>query len=80
MREAKINRDLSRLFFRKAIRINSGERLDQRALTVIDVTGGRENEVWLGHSRNTGILPVLSDCQFAVAIENPMGRPIRQDA
>ena len=54
MREAKINRDLSRLFFRKAIRINSGERLDQRALTVIDVTGGRENEVFLCHLKLVG--------------------------
>ena len=47
MREAKLDCDLSRFFFRQAIGISSGERLDKRALAVIDVTGGRENEMFL---------------------------------
>ena len=35
----------ARLFFRQAIRVGAGERLDQRALAVIDVAGGGDDEV-----------------------------------
>jgi hypothetical protein len=47
--EAEINRDLSRFFFRQTIRINPGERFDQGTLAVIDVTGGRKEEMFFGH-------------------------------
>ena len=49
LREAKLNGDLSRFFFRQPIWINSRQRFDQRAFAVIDVTGSRENEVFFCH-------------------------------
>ena len=45
MGEAKVDGDASRLLFRQAIRIGAGERLDQGALPVIDVAGGRDDVV-----------------------------------
>ena len=47
--EAELDGDLSRFFLGQAIGISSGERFDQRALAVIDVTGGCENEMFRGH-------------------------------
>src|SRR5437867_13235297 len=47
--EAELDGDLSRFFLGQAIGISSGERFDQRALAVIDVTGSRENEMFLCH-------------------------------
>jgi hypothetical protein len=49
MREAKLDRDLSRFFLRQAIGIGSREGFNQRALAVIDVTGSRENEMLFDH-------------------------------
>ena len=48
--EAELDGDLSRFFFGQAIGINSGERFDQRALAVIDVTGRRDDEMYFGHA------------------------------
>ena len=45
MSEAQVDGDASRLLFRQAIRIGAGERLDQGALPVIDVAGGRDDVV-----------------------------------
>ena len=45
MGEAEIDRDAARLFLRQAIGIDPSERLDQRGLAVIDVAGGREDEM-----------------------------------
>jgi len=50
MREAELNRDLSRLFFGQPIRINSRERFDKRAFAVIDVTSRRDDEMCFGHA------------------------------
>ncbi len=47
--KAELNCDLSRFFFRQAIGISSRERLDKRALAVIDVTGSRNDEMLFGH-------------------------------
>jgi hypothetical protein len=47
--KAEVNRDLSRFFFRQTIGISSGECFDERALAVIDVTGGRKNQMFFGH-------------------------------
>jgi len=52
--EAELDGDLSRFFLGQAIGISSGERFDQRALAVIDVTGGRENEMLFGHQNWQG--------------------------
>ena len=49
MREAEIDRDTARLFLGQTIGVDAGQRLDQRGLPVIDVTGGRENEMFLRH-------------------------------
>ena len=47
--EAEIDRDTARLFFGQAIGVSSSQRFDEGALAVIDVSSGRENEVfhWL---------------------------------
>ena len=44
MREAEIDRDPARLFLRQPIGVGAGERFDQRALAVINVPGGGEDE------------------------------------
>ena len=54
MREAELDGDLSRFFFGQAIWINSGERFNERTLAVIDVTGGRENEMLFGYQNWQG--------------------------
>jgi hypothetical protein len=43
--EAEIDRDAARLFLRQPVGVDSGERFDQGGLAVINVTGGRENEM-----------------------------------
>lgn len=45
MREAQVDRDAARFFFRQTIGVGAGERLDQRCLAVIDMAGGGENEI-----------------------------------
>src|SRR5207249_10091949 len=47
--ETEIDCDLPLLFLGQPIRINSRERFDKRAFAVIDVTGSRENEMFLCH-------------------------------
>jgi hypothetical protein len=42
--EAEIDRDAAGLFFLEPIRIGAGQRLDQRALAMIDVTGGADDD------------------------------------
>ena len=46
--EPEVDRDLSRLLFRQTIGIGAGERFNERALAVIDMTGSGDNEM-LGH-------------------------------
>lgn len=48
MREAKINRDASRLFLRQTIGVRPGQGLDQRALAMIDVARSGQNEMLRG--------------------------------
>ena len=43
--EAEVDRDTARLLFRQAIGVGAGQRLDQRALAVIDVAGGGDDEM-----------------------------------
>ena len=51
--KAEIDGDAARLLFRQAIGIGAGQRLDQRALAVIDVAGGGDDEVLaVGHRRD----------------------------
>ena len=47
VREPKLDGDAARLLFLQSIGIDAGERLNQRALAVIDVTGGTDDEA--GH-------------------------------
>ncbi len=44
LRESKLDRDAAGLFLGEAIGIGAGERLDERRLTVIDMTGGSQYE------------------------------------
>ena len=44
--EAEVDRDLARFFFGQTIGVRAGERLDERALAVVDVAGGRDNEMF----------------------------------
>ena len=44
VRETEIDRDAARFFFLQPIGIGPGERLHQRALPVIDVPGGSDDE------------------------------------
>ena len=43
--EAEVDRDAARLLFRQAVGIGARQRLDERALAVIDVTGGGDDEM-----------------------------------
>ena len=43
VRVPRFERDAAALFFRKAIGVDAGERLDQRGLAVIDVAGGADD-------------------------------------
>ena len=45
MGKAEVDGDAARLFFRQAIGVSAGERFDQGAFPVIDVTGGRDDVV-----------------------------------
>ena len=50
MREAEVDRDPAQLLFRQTIRIGAGQGFDQRALSMIDVAGGGDDEVLdVGH-------------------------------
>jgi hypothetical protein len=42
--EAQIDRDPARFFLFETIRIGAGQRLDQRALAMIDVTRGSDDD------------------------------------
>src|SRR2546425_11715565 len=50
MRETEVDRHFSRLFFRKPIRIGAGERIDQSALAVVDVTSRCDYEICRFHA------------------------------
>jgi len=47
--ETQINRDSSALLFRKTIRMRSGQRLDQRGFSVVNVPGRANNYVLHGN-------------------------------
>ena len=47
MGKTEIDRNAARFFLRQPIRIDAGERFDQRALAVIDVPGRCEDEMLL---------------------------------
>ena len=47
--EAEIDCDLSRLFFGEPIRVDSRERFHQCTFSVIDMTRGRQDEMFLRH-------------------------------
>src|SRR5687767_3542446 len=49
MGETQVDGDAARFFFRQAIGISAGERLDQGALSVIDVSGSSDDVM---HHRN----------------------------
>ena len=54
VREAQVDGDAARFFFRQAIGVGAGERLDQRALAVIDVSGGGDDVVLrVGHRQSS---------------------------
>jgi len=53
MRKAQVNRDATSLFFGQAIGVGAGQRFDQSALAVIDVSGSGENEMFLHHLKTT---------------------------
>src|SRR5450830_1586298 len=43
--EPEVDRDSSFLFLGKTVRVSAGERLHQYSLTVVDMTGGSDDEV-----------------------------------
>ena len=50
--KAEVDGDSARLLFRQAVGIGAGQRFHERALAVIDVTGGGDDEMlWLRHHR-----------------------------
>src|SRR5688572_18921656 len=49
-REAEIDRDAAAFFFRKTIRVDASERVDEGGLAVIDVSGGTEDHAGAGAS------------------------------
>jgi len=60
VREAKINRDAARFFFRQAIGIRAGQSLHQRALAMVYVAGGGQDEMLHGgHSFFCSLFPIL---------------------
>src|SRR5206468_9961872 len=48
--ETQVDSNSARFLFRKAVEIGSGQRLNQRALAVIDVTCGGDDEMASGHA------------------------------
>ena len=50
VREAELDGDAAFLLFLQAIGIDAGERVHERALAVIDVAGGADDDV--GHARS----------------------------
>ena len=67
--EAEIDRNPALLFFLEAIGVLPGERLDQRGLAVIDVTGGADDGV--GYSRCHRENFTLSQRQHLGCAQNP---------
>ena len=51
MRETEVNCDAARFFLRQTVGVRAGQRLDQRALAMINVARRRNNEMVLCHSR-----------------------------
>ena len=49
MGKAEIDRDAARFFLWQPVGVDPGERFDQRGLAVIDMAGGRENEILCRH-------------------------------
>ena len=49
MRKSQINRDAAGFFFGQTIGIRSGQRFDECALAMVDVTCGGENEMFYDH-------------------------------
>ena len=75
VREAELDRDAARLLFLQAIGIDAGQRLDQRALAVIDVAGGADDDV--SHrvlSRSRSRLPALAARVLAAAAASRLRR------
>ena len=50
MREADVDGNAAAFFFCEAVRVDTGERFDQRGLAVIDVSGGADDDVFHGMS------------------------------
>src|SRR6266446_7183359 len=76
MRKSQINRDTSRLFFRQTIRIRSGQRFDECALAMVDVTCGGENEMFLCHLITTKDTKSTKDNSALTSILSLMERRI----
>ena len=49
MGEAEVDRDAASFFFRQPVRIDSGKCFDQRTLAMINMAGGREDEMFMIH-------------------------------
>ena len=49
MRKSQINRDAAGFFFGQTIGIRSGQRFDECALAMVDVTCGGEDEMFYDH-------------------------------
>ncbi len=45
VREAEVDGDAAALLFGKAVRVRAGERFDESCLTVVDVTGGANDDI-----------------------------------
>ena len=53
MRKSQINRDAAGFFFGQTIGIRSGQRFDECALAMVDVTCGGEDEMFVRHLLTT---------------------------
>ena len=50
--KADVDGDAARFLFGQAVAVDAGQRLDERRLTVVDVSGGAEDQV-AGHDRSS---------------------------
>ena len=81
MGKAQIDRDPARFLFRQTIGIGAGQRLDQRTLAVIDVTGGGDDEVLtVGHGDNDGAYVVDAARMAAITSRSWRGKIVRKSS
>ena len=78
MRETEVNCDAARFFLRQTVGVRAGQRLDQRALAMINVARRGNNEMVLCHSRAVSSASPANDL-LASQVSGEQGRSKQGD-